>query len=110
MTQHRLSFWDALIWAVAKEHNVTVIDTEDFQEGRDIDGVRHINLFQESPICSLSTGGRGGWRAKPPMEDEIPNGGRAFPRATICLPSTEVGRPSPVDERKGQWFTASKFI
>ena len=29
--QHGLSFWDALIWAAAKEHGITVIHTEDFQ-------------------------------------------------------------------------------
>jgi predicted nucleic acid-binding protein len=38
--RHGLSFWDALIWAAAKENGVTVIYTEDFQHGRDVEGVR----------------------------------------------------------------------
>jgi predicted nucleic acid-binding protein len=43
--KHGLSFWDALIWAAAKEHQVPVIYTEDFQHNREIDGVRFINPF-----------------------------------------------------------------
>ena len=39
MPRHGLSFWDALIWAAAKENGATVINTEDFQDGRDIEGV-----------------------------------------------------------------------
>jgi predicted nucleic acid-binding protein len=42
---HALSFWDALIWAVASLNGVTVIHTEDFQHGRDIEGVRINNPF-----------------------------------------------------------------
>lgn len=45
MPQHSLSFWDALVWAVAKENGITVIHTEDFQDGRDIEGVRFRNPF-----------------------------------------------------------------
>ena len=41
--KHRLSFWDAMLWAIAKENAVDEILTEDFQDGRVIDGVRFTN-------------------------------------------------------------------
>jgi predicted nucleic acid-binding protein len=45
MPRHGLSFWDALIWSAAAENGVGMIYTEDFQDGRDIEGVRFINPF-----------------------------------------------------------------
>ncbi len=45
MPRHALSFWDALIWAAAKENGVPVIYSEDFQDGRDVEGVRFVNPF-----------------------------------------------------------------
>jgi predicted nucleic acid-binding protein len=45
MPRHGLSFWDALIWAAAAENRIGVIDTEDFQAGRTIDGVLFVNPF-----------------------------------------------------------------
>ena len=45
MKPHSLSFWDALIWAAAKENGVGLIYTEDFQHGRDVEGVRFENPF-----------------------------------------------------------------
>ena len=45
MPRHGMSFWDALIWAAAAENGAAMIDTEDFQDGRDIDGVRFVNPF-----------------------------------------------------------------
>jgi predicted nucleic acid-binding protein len=42
---HGLSFWNSLIWAAAKEYNITTIYSEDFQHGRNIEGVRFINPF-----------------------------------------------------------------
>jgi predicted nucleic acid-binding protein len=47
--QHGFSFWDGLIWAAAKENGIPVIYTEDFQHGRDIEGVRIINPFVGTP-------------------------------------------------------------
>jgi predicted nucleic acid-binding protein len=47
-----LSFWDALIWSAPVENNVAVIYTEDFQDGREVEGVRFVNPFglsAESP-------------------------------------------------------------
>jgi predicted nucleic acid-binding protein len=48
MPRHGFSFWDALIWAAAKEHGVEVVYTEDFQHGRDVEGVRIVNPFAAS--------------------------------------------------------------
>jgi len=45
MPVHGFAFWDALIWAAAKEHGVTVIYSEDFQHDRTVEGVRFINPF-----------------------------------------------------------------
>jgi predicted nucleic acid-binding protein len=46
--RHGLSFWDALIWAAAKENGISAVYTEDFQHGRDIEGVRIVNPFAQS--------------------------------------------------------------
>ncbi len=43
--QHHLSFWDAMIWAVAKENGVTRLISEDFQVGRELEGVLIVNPF-----------------------------------------------------------------
>lgn len=42
---HSLSFWDAMFWATAREAGVKVILSEDFQEGRELGGVRFRNPF-----------------------------------------------------------------
>jgi len=41
--KHRLSFWDAMVWAVAKENDLEEVLSEDFQEGLEIEGVRFRN-------------------------------------------------------------------
>jgi predicted nucleic acid-binding protein len=46
---HGLAFWDALIWAAAKQSGATVLYTEDFQHGREIEGVRIVNPFVPGP-------------------------------------------------------------
>jgi len=43
--KHALSFWDGLIWAAACLHNVSILYTEDFQHGRQLEGVRFLNPF-----------------------------------------------------------------
>ena len=42
---HGLSFWDALIWATAHTAGVPVLFSEDFQHGRELEGVRFVNPF-----------------------------------------------------------------
>jgi predicted nucleic acid-binding protein len=49
MPRHSLSFWDALIWAAAAENRVPMVYTEDFQDGRDVEGVRFVNPFATPP-------------------------------------------------------------
>lgn len=46
--EHGLSFWDALIWAVAKMNQVPFILTEDAEHGRLLEGVRFLNPFATS--------------------------------------------------------------
>jgi predicted nucleic acid-binding protein len=48
MESHGLSFWDGLIWAAAKEAGVGIVYSEDFQHGRDLEGVRWENPFATS--------------------------------------------------------------
>jgi predicted nucleic acid-binding protein len=43
--RHQLSHWDATILAAALELGCTTIYSEDFQHGRDYDGVRVLNPF-----------------------------------------------------------------
>jgi predicted nucleic acid-binding protein len=45
--RHRVSFWDALIWAAADAAGAPYVLSEDFQHGRTIGGVRFINPFRE---------------------------------------------------------------
>jgi predicted nucleic acid-binding protein len=49
VVQHGFAFWDALIWAVAKANGIPLVYTEDFQHGRDVEGVRIINPFLATP-------------------------------------------------------------
>ncbi|MGO9599673.1 MAG: PIN domain-containing protein [Isosphaeraceae bacterium] len=51
MPGHAMSFWDALIWPAAVENAAAIIYTEDFQDGREVDGVRFVNPF--SPGAQL---------------------------------------------------------
>ncbi len=45
----RESFWDALIRSAAAENGVAIVYSEDFQEGRDVEGVRFVNPFGALP-------------------------------------------------------------
>ncbi|WP_127585111.1 PIN domain-containing protein [Paenibacillus koleovorans] len=44
--EHRMSFWDAQIWAVAMTHRIPVILTEDGPVGQTIEGVQFHNPLQ----------------------------------------------------------------
>lgn len=43
-----LNFWDAQIWATARLNQIPIVLSEDFQDGRVIEGVRFANPFAES--------------------------------------------------------------
>lgn len=45
LQSHRLSYWDALIWATAKLNQVPCVLTEDMQHGLFLEGVRFQNPF-----------------------------------------------------------------
>ena len=42
---YRLSFWDAMLWATVRRVGVRLLITEDFQDGRVLEGVRFVNPF-----------------------------------------------------------------
>jgi len=51
--EYRLSFWDALIWGVARLNDVPLVLTEDLPGGRDaVEGVRYTNPF--NPLFDLA--------------------------------------------------------
>ena len=43
--EHGLAFWDALLWATVRRAGVNLLISEDFQDGRTIEGVRIANPF-----------------------------------------------------------------
>lgn len=45
--QHSIGFWDAMLWAAAREAGVTLLLSEDLQDGRELSGVKLRNPFAE---------------------------------------------------------------
>ena len=45
VAEHRIAFWDAMLWATARRAGCEVIVSEDFQDGRTLGEVRFINPF-----------------------------------------------------------------
>ncbi len=43
--EHRLAYWDAQLWATARHHDLRFVLSEDFQDGRTLDGVTFLNPF-----------------------------------------------------------------
>ena len=41
--EHRLSYYDAQLWATARLNQVSTIFTEDFEDGRRLEGVQFVN-------------------------------------------------------------------
>jgi len=48
--EHSLQFWDAMLWAVAAQNRVSVLLSEDYQDGRVLDGVRFVSPFSGNNI------------------------------------------------------------
>jgi predicted nucleic acid-binding protein len=44
--RYGMSFWDALLWATARENGITLIYTEDLPGMPQIEGVRYVNPFE----------------------------------------------------------------
>jgi predicted nucleic acid-binding protein len=55
---HRLSFWDAMLWATARRAGCRILLTEDGQDGRNLGGVRFVNPFRAAnqPLLDLVLG------------------------------------------------------
>ena len=60
--EHKIAFWDAMIWATARRTGCAAVISEDMQDGRLLGGVEFINPFAENaqdrpssvPIGSLN--------------------------------------------------------
>lgn len=52
--EHRLSFWDAMIWATARQIGCAAILSEDMQDGRRLSGVEFINPFAADAPARLA--------------------------------------------------------
>ena len=48
--EHSLSLWEASLWSVAKDAEVTLLLSEDFQHGRELGGVKFLNPFLDGKI------------------------------------------------------------
>jgi predicted nucleic acid-binding protein len=46
--EHQISYFDAQLWACAKLHEISVIFSEDFQDGQILEGVRFVDPFAET--------------------------------------------------------------
>lgn len=44
---HGLSFWDALLWATARNAGCSLLVSEDFQHGRQLGGVEFVSPFND---------------------------------------------------------------
>lgn len=47
LSEYKLSFWDSMIWAVAKEAGCSIVLSEDFQDGHRVGGILFCNPFLE---------------------------------------------------------------
>lgn len=50
---YKMAFWDAMLWAAARDAGVTLLLTEDFQHGQLLGGVRMVNPFIANEFWSL---------------------------------------------------------
>lgn len=51
--EHRLSFWDAMLWATARHSGCSAILSEDMQDSRRLGGVEIINPFRAESAARL---------------------------------------------------------
>jgi predicted nucleic acid-binding protein len=45
--EHGISFWDGMLWSVTRRAGARILLSEDFQDGRDLEGVRFVDPFAE---------------------------------------------------------------
>jgi predicted nucleic acid-binding protein len=46
--QHRLPFWDAMLWATVQQAGCRLLLSEDFRDGRSLGAVTFVNPFEPS--------------------------------------------------------------
>jgi predicted nucleic acid-binding protein len=51
---HGLSFWDAMLWATVRDAGCRLLLTEDFQDGRKLDGVIFVNPFSTEGRAAIN--------------------------------------------------------
>jgi predicted nucleic acid-binding protein len=51
---HGVAFWDGMLWSVARRSGARYILSEDFQDGRDLEGVLFVNPFAPGNAALLS--------------------------------------------------------
>ena len=55
VNDHRLSFWDAMLWATALRSGCSAILSEDMQDGRRLNGLEFVNPFSAGAATRLPT-------------------------------------------------------
>ena len=53
--EHRMSFWDAMLWAAVRQAGCSAILSEDMQHGRRLGGVEFVNPFAADAATRLAT-------------------------------------------------------
>lgn len=53
MAQHNLPYWDALLWATVRRAGCRYLLSEDFQDGRTLDGVTFVDPFKRANAVIL---------------------------------------------------------
>ena len=51
--EHRMSFWDAMLWATVRQSGCSAILSEDMRDGRRLSGVEFINPFTADAAARL---------------------------------------------------------
>ena len=52
--EHRISFWDAMLWATARQTGCSALLSEDMQDGRRLSGVEFISPFASDAEARLA--------------------------------------------------------
>ena len=53
--EHKIAFWDAMLWAAARRSGCSAVISEDMQDGRLLGGVEFINPFSDNAQDRLAT-------------------------------------------------------
>jgi predicted nucleic acid-binding protein len=51
--EHRMQFWDAMLWAAARRAGIRYLLTEDLQDGRTLEGVTFLNPFAPGNVALI---------------------------------------------------------